>query len=41
VNGVDWPAGAAELVKYAREWPDRGLEYRKQYVCIQTRAASS
>jgi uncharacterized protein DUF6348 len=41
VNGVDWPAGAAELVKYARDWPDRGLEYRKQYVCVQTRPASS
>lgn len=37
VNGVDWPAGAAELVRYAKDWPDRGVEYRKQYVCIQTR----
>ena len=39
VNGIDWPAGAAELVRYAQEWPDRGVEYRKQYVCIQTRGA--
>ena len=37
VNGVDHPAGAAALVRYAQGWPDRGVEYRKQYVCIQTR----
>jgi len=41
VDGVDCPAGAEELLKYAKDWPDRGLEYRKQYVCIQTRASSS
>jgi hypothetical protein len=41
VDGVDWPAGTAELVKYARDWPDRGVEYRKQYACVQTRAAGS
>jgi hypothetical protein len=38
VNGVDWPSGVEALVKYAKSWPDRGLEYRKQYVGIQTRA---
>jgi hypothetical protein len=38
VNGIDFPAGAAALIRYAHSWPDRGLEYRKQYVCIQTRA---
>jgi hypothetical protein len=37
VNGVDHPAGAAALARYAQSWPDRGAEYRKQYVCIQTR----
>lgn len=37
VNGVDCPSGAEALVNYAKSWPDRGLEYRKQYVCIQTR----
>ena len=41
VDGVDWPAGAEELLKYAKDWPDRGLEYRKQYICFQTRAVSS
>jgi hypothetical protein len=40
VNGVDSPEGVAALARYARTWPDRGLEYRKQYVCIQTRAPS-
>jgi hypothetical protein len=38
VNGVDWPSGSQALVTYARSWPERGLEYRKQYVCMQTRA---
>jgi hypothetical protein len=41
VNGVDRPEGAEALKRYARSWPDRGVEYRKQYVCIQTRAAGS
>jgi hypothetical protein len=36
VNGVDRPAGAEALKRYAQSWPDRGVEYRKQYVCIQT-----
>ena len=38
VNGIDRPSGAEALVKYAQSWPDRGLEYRQQYVCIQTRS---
>ena len=38
VNGIDMPAGAAALLRYAQDWPDRGAEYRKQYVGIQTRA---
>jgi hypothetical protein len=37
VNGVDRPEGVAELIRYAQTWQDRGVEYRKQYVCIQTR----
>jgi uncharacterized protein DUF6348 len=37
VNGVDHAAAAAALVRYGQTWPDRGVEYRKQYVCIQTR----
>jgi len=41
VNGIDWPEGAAALVNYAKDWPDRGTEYRKQYIVIQTRTASS
>jgi len=38
VNGIDRPQAAAALARYAKTWPDRGFEYRKQYVCIQTRA---
>lgn len=37
VNGVDRPEAAAALMRYVQTWPDRGFEYRKQYVCIQTR----
>lgn len=36
VNGEDWPAGANALRAYVRQWPDRGLEFRKQYVVIQS-----
>lgn len=36
VNGVDWPDGAEALLKYVQNWPDRGLETRKQYVTIRT-----
>jgi hypothetical protein len=39
VDGIDRPSAAAALVKYAKTWPDRGFEYRKQYVGIQTRPA--
>lgn len=35
VNGIDWPAGVDELVKYVEKWPPRGLEFRKQFVVIQ------
>ncbi|HEU5136444.1 MAG TPA: DUF6348 family protein [Steroidobacteraceae bacterium] len=37
VDGIDRPEGAAALTVYAKSWPDRGFEYRKQYLCIQTR----
>ena len=36
VDGIDRPEAVAALIKYAQTWPDRGLEYRKQYVCVQT-----
>jgi hypothetical protein len=35
VNGEDWEAGKAALVEYIKSWPDRGVEYRKQYIIIQ------
>jgi hypothetical protein len=35
IDGVDWPAGAEALRKYAATWPGQGLEYRKQYVLIR------
>jgi len=41
VNGIDRPEGAEALRRYAQTWPDRGSEYRRQYVCIQTRAPAS
>lgn len=36
INGVDWPAGAEALLRYAASWPDRGFEYRKQFVVMRT-----
>ncbi len=36
VNGRDWNAGVEALIKYAQGWPDRGFEFRKQYVAIQS-----
>ncbi|MBV1774918.1 hypothetical protein KSF73_04230 [Burkholderiaceae bacterium DAT-1] len=35
INGVDFPEAAEVLKQYAADWPDRGLEYRKQLVVIQ------
>ena len=34
VNGEDWEAGAQALREYVQRWPDRGFEFRKQYVLI-------
>lgn len=36
VNGEDWAAGADALRAYVAQWPDRGFEFRKQYVVIQS-----
>ncbi|WP_051945667.1 DUF6348 family protein [Verrucomicrobium sp. BvORR106] len=35
VDGREWQAGEEALLQYAETWPDRGFEYRKQYVGIQ------
>jgi len=36
INGLDFQAGHAALLDYARTWPDRGFEMRKQYVVVHT-----
>jgi len=36
VNGEDFPAAVTPLVQYAEAWPQRGLEFRKQYIVIRT-----
>lgn len=36
VNGIDFPAGREALIRYAARWPDRGFEFRKQFVAIRT-----
>lgn len=36
INGLDYPSGHAALLDYARTWPDRGFEMRKQYVVVHT-----
>jgi hypothetical protein len=35
INGEDWDAGKAALVEYVNSWPDRGVEFRKQYIILQ------
>jgi len=36
VNGEDFPAALPALTAYVQKWPQRGLEFRKQYVVIRT-----
>jgi hypothetical protein len=36
LNGEDWEPGKNALVEYVKSWPHRGLEFRKQFVIIQT-----
>jgi hypothetical protein len=36
VNGDDWKKGAQALRDYVGTWPDAGLEWRKQYVVLQS-----
>jgi Family of unknown function (DUF6348) len=35
INGEDWDEGKAALVDYVKTWPDRGVEFRKQYIVLQ------
>lgn len=37
VNGEEFAPGIAALRAYAESWPERGFEFRKQYVVFQTR----
>lgn len=39
VNGIDSEMGKEYLRKYGETWPDRGFEFRKQYVVIYTKDA--
>ena len=36
INGIDYEPGKTTLCKYAEQWPDAGVEYRKQYIVIHT-----
>jgi hypothetical protein len=36
LNGEDWEPGKNALIDYVNLWPDRGVEFRKQYVILQT-----
>lgn len=35
-NGEEWPQGLAALRAYAATWPGTHMEYRKQYVIVQS-----
>ena len=37
INGQDWETGKKALLSYADTWPPAGLEFRKQYIILQTR----
>ena len=41
VNGEDFPAGKEALLKYVKSWPGKGMEFRKQYVVVQSVAAGA
>lgn len=34
INGMDYEPGKEALIRYGNDWPDRGVEMRKQYVLI-------
>ena len=36
VNGMEYEKGVAALSEYAKSWPDRGYEFRKQYALMYT-----
>ncbi len=36
LNGEEWPLGEPALRDYAAGWPGQGMEFRKQYVVLQT-----
>jgi hypothetical protein len=36
VNGEDFPLGVQYLKEYVNSWPQKGFEFRKQYVVIRT-----
>jgi hypothetical protein len=40
VNGEGWEEGKRALMEYARSWPDRGMEFRKQYIFLQDAPAA-
>jgi hypothetical protein len=37
VNGQEFEPGKQALRNYVKTWPPRGVEFRKQYVIIQSR----
>ncbi|MFZ6750567.1 DUF6348 family protein [Undibacterium sp. Ren11W] len=41
VNGEDFDGVQDSLTAYARNWPERGLEFRKQYVLMRSRSRSA
>lgn len=40
INGNDWDPGKEALLQYIATWPERGVEFRKQYVCFQSRTSA-
>ncbi len=36
VNGIDFESGKNSLIEYGATWPNRGFEFRKQYVVMKS-----
>jgi len=41
LNGENWEPGKSALLEYVKSWPERGVEFRKQYLIMQTQTAEA
>ena len=41
VNGAEWERGKQALREYVRTWPGAGVEFRKQFVVLQSQESAT